>query len=252
MSALVTGAGGGIGRAIALALAAEGWAVAVCDLGAGVEQTVDSIRERGGEAIGLSWDVRDAEAARAAHAKAEAELGPVGAVVANAAIVDRIADAEKVSEESWRGELDVNLTGAFLSLQPALAGMKERGRGRIVAISSTAATDGLAGQAAYAASKAGLLGLVRTLALELAPSGVTVNAVLPGMVETEKVAGMPEEVRDRALAAVPMRRFATPEEIAATVAFLCSDAAAYITGACLPVDGGIGLSNLTLGSDRDN
>lgn len=249
-AALVTGAGGGIGRAIALALAAEGWAAAVCDLGEGVDETVDSIRSRGGEAVGLRWDVRDAQAAREAHAQAEAELGPVGAVVANAAIVDRIADAEKISEDSWRGELDVNLTGAFLSLQPALAGMKERGRGRIVAISSTAATDGLAGQAAYAASKAGLLGLVRTLALELAPAGVTVNAVLPGMVETEKVAAMPEEVRERALAAVPMRRFATPEEIAATVAFLCSDTAAYITGAWLPVDGGIGLSNLTLGRER--
>jgi 3-oxoacyl-[acyl-carrier protein] reductase len=250
MTALVTGAGGGIGRAIALALAAEGWAVAVCDLGERVDETVAMIGERGGQAIGLRWDVRDAEAGREAHAKAEAELGPVGAVVANAAIVDRIADAERVSEDAWRGELDVNLTGAFLSLRPALAGMKERGGGRIVAISSTAATDGLAGQAAYAASKAGLLGLVRSLALELAPAGVTVNAVLPGMVETEKVAAMPSEVRRRALAAVPMRRFATPEEIAGTVAFLCSDAAAYITGAWLPVDGGIGLSNLTLGRER--
>ena len=250
MSALVTGAGGGIGRAIALALAAEGWAVAVCDLGEGVDETVEMVRGLGGRAIGLRWDVRDAEAAREAHARAEAELGPVGAVVANAAIVDRIAAAAKVSEDAWRGELDVNLTGAFLSLQPALAGMKERGRGRIVAISSTAATDGLAGQAAYAASKAGLLGLVRTLALELAPAGVTVNAVLPGMVATAKVEAMPAEVRERALAAVPMRRFAAPEEIAATVAFLCSDAAAYITGAWLPVDGGIGLSNLTLGRER--
>lgn len=250
MTALVTGAGGGIGRAIALALAAEGWAVAVCDLGEGVDETVERIRGLGGRAIGLRWDVRDAEAARQAHAEAEAELGPIGAVVANAAIVDRIAAAEKVAEESWRGELDVNLTGAFLSIQPALAGMKERGAGRIVAISSTAATDGLAGQAAYAASKAGLLGLVRTLALELAPSGVTVNAVLPGMVATEKVEAMPAEVRERALAAVPMRRFATPEEVAGTVAFLCSDAAAYITGAWLPVDGGIGLSNLTLGRER--
>jgi NAD(P)-dependent dehydrogenase (short-subunit alcohol dehydrogenase family) len=249
-TALVTGAGGGIGRAICVDLAAEGWAVAVGDLGEGVDETVEMLRGRGGRAIGLRWDVRDAEAGREAHARAEAELGPIGAVVANAAITDRIAPTEKVSEESWRGELDVNLTGAFLSLQPALAGMRERGRGRVVAISSTAATDGLAGQAAYAASKAGLLGLVRTLALEMAPAGVTVNAVLPGMVETEKVAAMPAEVRERALGAVPMRRFATPEEIAGTVAFLCSDAAAYITGAWLPVDGGIGLSGLTLGRER--
>jgi 3-oxoacyl-[acyl-carrier protein] reductase len=245
--ALVTGAGGGIGRAICLELAAQGWAVAACDRDEAALETAELVRERGGRALGLVWDVRDAEAAATAHETAEAELGPVDAVVANAGIVDRIAPAEKITEEAWREEFDVNLTGAFLSLQPALAGMKVRGRGRVVAVSSTAATDGLAGQAAYAASKAGMLGLVRTLALELAPANVTVNAVLPGMVETEKVAAMPAEVRDRALAAVPMQRFATPEEVASVVAFLCSDAAAYVTGAWLPVDGGIGLSNLTLG-----
>ncbi|MDX6626156.1 MAG: 2-hydroxycyclohexanecarboxyl-CoA dehydrogenase [Solirubrobacterales bacterium] len=249
-AALVTGAGGGIGRAICLMLAEQGWAVAACDLGAGALETAELVRERGGEALGLTWDVRDGTAAKQAHAEAEQELGPIEAVVANAAIVDRVAPAEKISEEAWRNEIDVNLTGAFLSIQPALEPMRERRRGRIVAISSTAATDGLAGQAAYAASKAGGLGLVRTLALELAPVGVTVNAVLPGMVETEKVAAMPAEVRDRALAAVPMKRFAIPEEVAAVVAFLCSDAAAYVTGAWLPVDGGIGLSGLTLGRER--
>lgn len=249
--ALVTGAAGGIGRAIALTLAEQGWPVAACDRDEGALETAELVRQSGGEALGLTWDVRDAEAGRTAHARAAAELGPVEAVVANAAIVDRIAPAERLTEEAWRGELDVNLTGAFLSLQPALEGMRERGRGRIVAISSTAATDGLAGQASYAASKAGLLGLVRTLALELASAGVTVNAVLPGMVETEKVAAMPGEVRERALGQVPLGRFAAVEEVAAVVAFLASDAAAYVTGAWLPVDGGIGLSNLTLGrADR--
>jgi len=231
-------------------MAEQGWAVAACDRDESVLETAEMIRDEDGRALGLVWDVRDAGAAATAHETAAAELGPVDVVVANAGIVDRIATVEKISEEAWREEIDVNLTGAFLSLQPALSGMKERGRGRVVAVSSTAATDGLAGQAAYAASKAGLLGLVRTLALEMAPAGVTVNAVLPGMVETEKVAAMPEEVRDRALAAVPMKRFATPEEVASVIAFLCSDAAAYITGAWLPVDGGIGLSNLTLGRER--
>jgi len=248
-AALVTGAGGGIGRAVALELAARGWKVAASDL-AGAEGTADLISERGGEAIPLCFDVRDAEAGREAHQRCEAELGAVGAVVANAAIVDRIAPAESFTEEGWRNEIEVNLTGAFLSLQPAIAGMRERGSGRVVAVSSIAASDGLAGQVAYSASKAGLLGMVRTLALELAADGITVNAVLPGMVETEKVAAMPAEVRERALARIPSGRFATVEEVAAVIAFLCSDAASYVNGASIPVDAGMSLSNLTLGRDR--
>jgi 3-oxoacyl-[acyl-carrier protein] reductase len=245
-AALVTGAAGGIGRATCLELAKQGWKVAACDL-RGADETVASLP--GGDAISVAFDVRDVKATWTAYERIESELGPVGAVVANAGVVDRLEHAATMDPEAWRAELEVNLTGAFLSLQPALAGMKERGAGRLVAVSSIAATDGLGGQVAYSAAKAGLLGMVRTLALEMAASGVTVNAVLPGMIGTDKVEAMPQEVKDRATARVPMRRFATTDEVAAVIAFLCSDAASYITGAWLPVDGGIGLSNLTLGRE---
>jgi NAD(P)-dependent dehydrogenase (short-subunit alcohol dehydrogenase family) len=235
MCALVTGAAGGIGRATAHALAAQGWKVAACDLE--------------GEGLTATFDVRDAEQTRAAYEWIESALGPVGAVVANAGVADRLARASTIDPEAWRAELEVNLTGAFLSLQPALAGMKERGGGRVVAVSSIAATDGLAGQVAYSAAKAGLLGMVRTLALEMAESDTTVNAVLPGMIGTEKVEAMPDEIKERSRSRIPMRRFASPEEVASVIAFLCSDAASYVTGAWLPVDGGIGLSNLTMGRE---
>jgi 3-oxoacyl-[acyl-carrier protein] reductase len=246
--ALVTGAAQGIGRAIALALAADGWAVAACDRGEAVHDVVREVQARGGRAAGMCFDVRDADAALDAHARAAAELGPVDAVVANAAVTDQVARTERVTADAWRREIDVNLTGAFLSIQPALSGMRGRGAGRIVVVSSGAALGGLRGQVAYSASKAGLLGMVRTLALEMAPFGVTVNAVLPGMVDTEKVRAMPVSVRERALTRIPFERFASPEEVASAVSFLASAAAAYVTGAWIVVDGGMSLNNLTLGN----
>jgi NAD(P)-dependent dehydrogenase (short-subunit alcohol dehydrogenase family) len=248
--ALVTGAAQGIGRAIALALAHDGWAVAACDRSDGVESVAQEIQAVGGRATAICFDVSDAEAARAANAEAEATLGPIGAVVANAAITDQIGRSELFDPAAWRREIDVNLTGAFLTIQPALPGMRDRRAGRIIVISSGAAIGGLRGQIAYTASKAGLLGMVRTLALELASFGVTANAVLPGMVQTEKVAAMPAGPRERALARIPLARFAEPAEIATVVAFLASSAAAYVTGTWILVDGGMSLSHLTLGSEK--
>ncbi|MFI5035470.1 MAG: SDR family oxidoreductase [Acidimicrobiales bacterium] len=248
--AVVTGAARGIGRAIATELGRVGWPVALLDCDECVTDVADGLRADGLASAGWVVDVTDDSALARAYGEIEDRLGPVGAVVANAAVVDRIAPAERITPEAWRREIDINLTGAFLTIQAALEGMRRRGAGRVVVISSTSAVDGLAGQAAYTASKAGLLGLVRTLAVELAPVGVTVNAVLPGMVETEKVLAMPHEVRDRALGYVPMARFARPEEVASLVVYLCSPGASYLTGASIPVDGGVSLTTLTLGSDR--
>ena len=248
-AALITGGAQGIGRAIAERLSAEGWPVAVCDLDERAAKVASELEAAGGRAIGLAFDVADPDAAARAHADAAAALGPVTVVVANAGIVDQIARADRLSTEGWRREVDVNLSGAFFTVRPALAGLRERRGGRIIVTSSVASMIGTEGQVAYAATKAGLLGMVRTLALELASSDTTVNAVLPGFIATEKVLGMPPSVRERVLARIPLRRYGTLDEIAGLVAYLASPAAAYITGACIPIDGGFLLNGLTLGRD---
>jgi acetoacetyl-CoA reductase len=155
-----------------------------------------------------------------------------------------------MTPEQWQRDVDVNLTGAFRVVQASLGGMRERRYGRIVVISSGAARSGLPGQVAYAASKAGLLGMVKTIAAENAGHGVTANAVLPGMVETEKVRAMPADVLDTVTASLPAGRMATPEEVAALVAFLASEEAGYITGEEIAIAGGFGLNTLSLGRRR--
>jgi acetoacetyl-CoA reductase len=222
--ALVTGAARGIGRAIAERLRADGFEVVTLDRDPGCDLQVD-----------LAGD-------------ALPELGDVDACVSNAAIVDTIAPAHRMTPEQWEGDLAVNLSGAFRVVQACLPGMRERGYGRIVVISSGAAVGGLPGQVAYAASKAGLLGMVKTIAAENVRKGITANAVLPGMVATEKVRAMPAEVLERVESVLPAGRMAESEEVAALVAFLASREAGYVTGQQIGIDGGLGLNTLSLGN----
>ncbi len=224
--ALVTGASRGIGAAIAQRLAADGLDVVTLDLRAGCDIALDVARD------------------------AFPPLGDVDVCVANAGVTTTIAPAHRMTEEQWQRDIDVNLTGAFRTVQACLGGMRERGFGRIVVISSVAAIGGLPGQVAYAASKAGQLGMVRTLAGENAAHGITVNAVLPGLVATEQVLAMPPEVRERAARSLPSGRMVAPAEIAAAVAFLCGEDAAQVNGQTIAVDGAASLSQLTLGSER--
>ena len=171
--------------------------------------------------------------------------------MSNAGITDTIAPAHRMSDEQWSRDIDVNLTGAFRVVQACLPGMRERGYGRIVVISSGAAVEGLPGQAAYAASKAGLLGHgARPSPRENVGRGITANAVLPGMVATEKVGAMPAEILDRLRHALPANRFAEPSEIAGLVAYLASEEAGYVTGQAIGIDGGrVAEPTLSLGSE---
>lgn len=246
-AALVTGAAGGIGRRIAWALAAGGHDVAVCDRDERVRDVAAELAAGDVRAAAATFDVADREAVRAGVEELADGLGPFDVLVSNAAIVDQIAPALDFPADGFERELRVNLTGAFWVAQALAPGMVERSFGRIVVISSGAATGGLPGQVAYSASKAGLLGMVRTLATELAPSGVTCNAILPGLIGTEKVGAMPEQVTERALRRIPAGRVGEMDEVAALASFLASEPAGYITGACIPIDGGQSLNTLGLG-----
>lgn len=250
-TALVSGAARGIGRAIALRLARDGADVGIVDLNPAAEETADLVRALGRKACAVQADISDPAQTRAAVAGIAQELGAVSLLVNNAGIVNNIATVEKMTDEAWEKEIGVNLTGAFNLVRAVVGGMAERGYGRIVNISSVAARGGLARQVGYSATKAGLLGLTHTVALEYARKGVTCNAVLPGMVETENVKAMPQEIREAAMAATPVRRFGEPDEIAALVAFLFGPEAGYITGAEIDISGGGHLNTLVLGSRRD-
>jgi NAD(P)-dependent dehydrogenase (short-subunit alcohol dehydrogenase family) len=222
-TALVTGGARGIGAAIAQRLRADGLDVRTLDRLDGADHVVD-----------LASD------------EPLPELGDVDVVVSNAAITNTVAAAHKMTDAQWHRDIAVNLTGAYRVIRACLGGMRERGHGRIVVVSSLAATQGLPGQVAYAASKAGLLGAVRTIAAENVATGVTANAVLPGMVETEMVKAMPAHVLASIGELLPSGRMAAPEEVAALVAFLASDVAGHITGQDIAIAGGMELNTTSL------
>jgi acetoacetyl-CoA reductase len=225
--ALVTGGGRGIGAAIAQRLRTAGWDVVTLDREPGCDHQVDLRTD----------DLPD--------------LDDVDACVSNAAITDTIAPAHRMTAEQWTRDIDVNLTGAFRAVQACLPGMRERRHGRIVVISSGAARQGLPGQVAYAASKAGLIGMVRTIAAENASRGITANAVLPGMVATEKVLAMPPEILERVTEHLPSGRMVEPAEVAGLVAYLVSDEAGQVTGEEIAVAGGMGLNTMSITASRN-
>ncbi len=238
--ALVTGASKGIGAACAVVLAERGYDVGLtyADDRAGAEAVAARVEAAGRRALVQRAQARDPLAAPAAVAAVEEALGPLDALVANAGIT-RDGPAVRMTGAAWSDPIDVNLTGTMHAARAALRGMLRRRSGSIVAISSVVGVQGNAGQANYAASKAGIIGLVRALAREAAPRGVRVNAVAPGYVTTRLTDVLADAHRESLLAATALGRLGTPEDIAGPVAFLCSPDSRFVTGAVLAVDGGL-------------
>jgi 3-oxoacyl-[acyl-carrier protein] reductase len=240
--ALVTGASRGIGAAIADALGQAGFDVAVGygSDAAGAERTVATVVAHGRRAVALGADVADEGQAGALVDAAEAELGPLDAVVLNAGIT-RDGLFVRMSAEDWRAVIDINLTGAFYVARAAVRGMMRRRAGSIVAVSSIVGLIGNPGQANYAAAKAGMIGMVKSLAKEVGPRGIRVNAVAPGYIATDMTATLSDDQRAQVKADTPLGRLGTPEDVSGVVAFLCSADAAFITGSVIRVDGGLGI-----------
>jgi 3-oxoacyl-[acyl-carrier protein] reductase len=237
--AFVTGSSRGIGRETALTLSRTGLFIVVASPEVeNNEKVASEIRESGGEAMTLDLDISSPEAIKAGFAKVIAEKGRVDILVNNAGIT-RDGLAMRMKQNDWDLVLKINLHGAFFACQQAMPGMMKARWGRIVNIASVVGQAGSPGQANYAASKAGLIGLTKALAQELGSRGVTVNAVAPGYIGTDMTAGLPEELKQKMLASIPLARMGTPTDIANAVKFLVSDDAAYITGHVLSVNGGM-------------
>jgi 3-oxoacyl-[acyl-carrier protein] reductase len=237
--ALVTGASQGIGRATSLALAEAGAKVAVAARSADkLASLVAEIAAAGGEALAVPMDVADPAQVKTGFHQVLAKFGRLDILVNNAAIT-RDTLALRMKLEDWEAVLRTNLTGAHLAIQQALGAMLKQRSGRIINLSSVVAETGNAGQANYVASKAGLIGLTRAIAVEVASRNITVNAVAPGFVETPMTDPLPQELKDKMKSLIPLGRFGKDREIATAIVFLASDEAAYITGQVLDVNGGM-------------
>jgi len=239
--ALVTGGARGIGKAIALRLAGDGAKVGIVDLMDTGAETAREVQQTTGRATTFAKaDISSEEEARAAVAAVETDLGPIDILVNNAGITrDNLALV--MTEADWDAVLTVNLKGAFVMSKAVLRGMIKRRSGSIIGISSVVARRGNAGQVNYSAAKAGMIGLTKSLAREVASRNVKVNAVAPGYIETEMTAALPEAARKTLVDQIPLGRIGGPDVVAAAVAFLAGDESAYITGTVLPVDGGLGI-----------
>jgi 3-oxoacyl-[acyl-carrier protein] reductase len=238
-TAFVTGASRGIGRACALALAESGARVVVAARDPSkLDEVAGEIRQKGREAVAVCMDLGSAESVKQAFAAALAQCGRVDILVNNAGIA-RDGLAMRMKKDDWDAVLATNLTGAFLAIQQVLPGMLRERWGRIINISSVVGEAGNPGQANYVASKAGLIGLTKSLAQEMASRNITVNAVTPGFIDTDMTAALSEERRAALLAQIPLKRLGKPEDVAAAVRFLASEEAGYITGHVLSVNGGL-------------
>jgi 3-oxoacyl-[acyl-carrier protein] reductase len=244
--ALVTGASGGIGRAIAQALAASGHRVAISYATdrAGARRCAESIASEGGDAIEVHGDVRDPAEVDVMFGAVERTWGPVQVLVNNAGII-RDGLVTRMPERDWDLVLRTNLDGSFHCIRRAMRAMIRGRWGRVVNVGSVAGLMGSAGQANYAAAKAGLIGLTRSVAREVASRGITVNAVVPGPIDTPILRSLTAEQLGRLRSSVPLGRLGAPDEVAAVAGLLCSDSGAFITGAVIPVDGGLSMGNLS-------